>query len=449
MTRRSLGIMLASLALVAAGCDPDGATTETEPSDTETTTSGEVTGDCADVRTTVEGELEFPALLFVPGLVAVDEGTGGDAVAALGEDRVSATDAAAAYQAVSFLEGATFESYEGDLVGEIDGLVDFLETSQDENPLEIALELEGLGIDAAPISAIGFVGHWGFRPGSDPAPISIQGDLEVALGVNGDVAVEGYVGVVDSGIDDSDLPSWMRPEAVVYDPEDTETGGVASHGTFVTDLVRRIAPEYGVSLAKAHAVPGTSYDVYPESHDKPQIQVSNELDVAYAVMRLMDRNIEYSALNLSLGAYIPDPGQPDLQLILLQNVLAKWEGGPILAAAGNENLTLPHFPAALSNPDVVSVAAGDPSQAAVPTLPSGVSSQWFDHIVPGVDLVGLAGGVDQDGDPRLVCWSGSSFATAVATAMTVQGNSLTPDPHYGSVPGLSFIDSTGNLVVNP
>lgn len=442
MTRRSLGIVLASLALVAAGCDLDGATTETEPSDTETTTSGEVTGACADVRTTVEGELEFPALLFVPGLVAVDERTGGDAVAALGEDRVSLTDAAAAYQAVSLLEGATFGDYADDLVGEIDGLVDFLEVSQDENPIEIAIELEGLGIDASPISAIGFVGHWGFRPGSEPTPITITGELEAALGVKGDVAVERYVGVVDSGIDDSGLPSWMGPETVVFDQEDTETGGVASHGTFVTDLIRRIAPEYGVSLAKAHAVPGTSYAVYPEGHDKPQIQVSNELDVAYAVMRLMNRDIEYSALNLSLGAYIPDPGQPDLQLTLLQNVLARWEGGPILAAAGNEDLTLLHFPAALSDPDVTSVAAGDTSMAPVPSLPSNATSQWFDHTVPGVDLVGLAGGGD-----RLVCWTGSSFATAVATAVTVQ--SMTPDPDYGAVPGLSYIDSGGSLVVNP
>lgn len=443
MTGRSLGILLVCIALAVAGCDPDGAAPGTEPSDTEPTTQVDATGSCEEFRTTAELEVDFPALLFVPGLVAVDEGRAGDAVGALGEGGVTEIGAVEAYQE---LGDVSDETYEEDIVGQIDGLVDFLET--EESPVEIALELhQEHDIDASPVSAVGFVGHWGYRPGNEPAPVAISGDLEVALGVQAEDLV-GYVGVVDSGIDESALPSWMQPEALIYESEDIETGGVASHGTFVADLIRRVAPAYGVSLAKAHTLPGDSYDVYPEGHDKPQLQVSNELDVAYAVMRLMRRNLEYSALNLSLGAYIANPSEPDdPQLILLQNVLARWGGGPILAAAGNENLTLPHFPAALSNPDVVSVAAGDPSQAAVPTLPSGVSSQWFDHIVPGVDLVGLAGGVDQDGDPRLVCWSGSSFATAVATAMTVQGNSLTPD--YGSVPGLSYIDSTGNLVVNP
>jgi hypothetical protein len=437
MTGRRLAILLICLALAVTGCSPAG---------TEPTTGDGVTGTCAEVTVSVEGELEFPAMLFVPGLVAVDEGSAGDAVSELGEDRVSVTDAAAAYQVVSSLEGATFESYEADLVGEIDRLVDFLETNENENPLETALELEGLGINAAPISAVGFVGHWGYRPGSDPAPITVSGDLEDALGVEAEDIV-GYIGVVDSGIDESALPSWM--EAVIYDQEDTETGGVASHGTFVADLIRRIAPEYGVSLAKAHTVPGTSYDVYPEGHDKPVFMVSNELDVAYAVKRLMnrDRDFEYSALNLSLGAYIADPDQPDFQLTLLQSVLASWEEGPILAAAGNEDLTLPHFPAALTDPDVESVAAGDTSMAAVPTLPSGVGNPWFDHTAPGVGLVGLAGGVDSAGTHRLVCWSGSSFATAVATAVTVRGTAVTAD--YDAVPGLSYINSGGSLVVNP
>ncbi|HEY7468746.1 MAG TPA: hypothetical protein VIC07_04360, partial [Acidimicrobiia bacterium] len=57
---------------------------------------------------------------------------------------------------------------------------------------------------------------------------------------------------------------------------------------------------------------------------------------------------------------------------------------------------------------------------------------WISVTTPGVDLLSLGTG---GGD--VYSWSGSSFATAVASAMSASG--LSPGPAYTSVPNLAFV----------
>lgn len=64
---------------------------------------------------------------------------------------------------------------------------------------------------------------------------------------------------------------------------------------------------------------------------------------------------------------------------------------------------------------------------------------------PRVRLVGLRGGTADDGT-SLVAWSGSSFATAVASALTVQNITLTTD--YTQVPRMSYIGPNNRVITN-
>jgi hypothetical protein len=69
---------------------------------------------------------------------------------------------------------------------------------------------------------------------------------------------------------------------------------------------------------------------------------------------------------------------------------------------------------------------------------------WVDDVAPGMDLIGLSGlSIDE-----AISWSGSSFATAVATASHVNGGPVEvrgnlaywPNERmlYGDVPGLTY-----------
>jgi hypothetical protein len=68
---------------------------------------------------------------------------------------------------------------------------------------------------------------------------------------------------------------------------------------------------------------------------------------------------------------------------------------------------------------------------------------WVTDRAPGVDLVSLAGGMVTDPSlgviPALVCWSGSSFSTAVASAQFANGDT-SANPVYDTVNGLTYVN---------
>jgi hypothetical protein len=390
------------------------------------------------------------------GYLVVEEGQGDAAIAAVSGFDID-------LEIVSAGEVLGEESAESET---LDAALDVLSSNVD--PFDVATALLSAQIVAAPVHAIGLASHWKFGPGTKPTsrPGVTLPDPTTDLG-------DGIIAVVDSGLAvDPQLPDWMSPETVLYDPNlDTETigtdPGVASHGTFVTSVIRQLAPEYRVAFASAQPrVPVTIVerdDTLPP--DVPL--VSTELHVAEAIVRLTQRpelgRGSVAALNLSLGTYACDPGE-DPTMITTMAAMRTWFGAfpdsTIFAAGGNEPYAAPFWPAGLStfpldgtiDPDrvrgvgAVNEAAQQVVWAPVAGATAAVAPQrppqrvWVTDTAPGCDLLGLRGGVDDDG-ATVVAWSGSSFATAVSAALSaaIPPGSVGPSTDFDySVPDLSF-----------
>lgn len=282
-------------------------------------------------------------------------------------------------------------------------------------------------IQAAPIHGVGFEGHRGFMSGDGPKP------AKNPVTAVRKVKLRGVIAVVDSGIVDSRLrPAWMSGDAVLHERADVESVKEidASHGTFVTSVIRQLAPDHMVSIAAAAPDRGGKLTTSRSGavNDPP----TTELDVMAAIVRLVERHrtnpSEVKALNLSLGATACSEG--DVFLLTLSLAMGYWRrhmgrNAPIFAAAGNSPNPRPVYPAAFDC--IRGVAAADrkgkqtvwDNRTGVEALPR----WWVDDVAPGVRITGLSG----KSSSATVWWSGSSFATAVATALSVTGQSFQMD----------------------
>lgn len=271
---------------------------------------------------------------------------------------------------------------------------------------------------ASPIHGLGYEGHGRFMSGEGPSRDGFELD-------DPDMTdPQGWIAVIDSGLVAEDRrPHWMREthvEDFSLDPEVVEEPG-ASHGTFVTSVIRMVAPEFGVAFAAAPPDSGgiLAGSTVGEVSDPP----TSELDVLGAVSRLIlglaHRPGSVVALNLSLGA--PRCGANDGFLLTLKSALRLWRinfgvEATVFAAGGNANMAVPVYPAAF--PGVRGVGAGidgATQQQVWDDSGTGVTANhrfWIDDVAPGLALLG-AGGLDE---LDVVKWSGSSFSSAVAAA---------------------------------
>ncbi|MEX2250844.1 MAG: S8 family serine peptidase [Acidimicrobiia bacterium] len=319
------------------------------------------------------------------------------------------------------------EDIEG-ISANIDGVLGLVSTTLD--PLRAAIYLgdQDPSIVASPIHAVGLAGHWTFKPGTDPEVM--EGELPAV-----DDGYGPYVAVIDSGFVPGG-PSWAGGRNVFYDPFDEDPDpGLASHGTFITGLIRQLSPDNRVSIARAPFVSKGRF--IPRAEDPLQVSLSSELHVFQALERLIMRHAEsqdVEALNMSLGTYTCDPNE-DALLVTLVAALERWDteiGGQSFAAGGNEDYPAPFWPGAL---DTVR-AVGAANQSGLGQQVVWVSNDeelappryWIDDVAPGSNLVGLATpGPNTEG--VVVAWSGSSFASAVAAALYARGD--TPVRDYG------------------
>lgn len=283
-------------------------------------------------------------------------------------------------------------------------------------------------IASAPIHGVGYEGHGGFMSGDGPGPPVVN------LTGPGTCRIEGMIAVIDSGIVKRSLrPDWMSSDYVDAEAVDIEAiaKGGASHGTFVSSVIRKLAPGHGIAFAAAR--PDFAGRLTSHHEDAVVDPPTDELEVLGAVARLVrrfgGRPSEIVALNLSLGA--TQCGANDGFLLTLQTALDMWRqafgyDAPIFAAGGNSPSLEPVYPAAF--PWVRAVAAADRKgrpvvwQQKVPQTPNPPRS-WITDIAPGVRIHGLSGVSKDD----TVWWSGSSFATAIATSQSVTGQPFEVD----------------------
>jgi hypothetical protein len=159
------------------------------------------------------------------------------------------------------------------------------------------------------------------------------------------------------------------------------------------------------------------------------------------------------ALNMSLGTYTCDLEGDDL-LVTLVAALSMWDeafpGSTTFAAGGNEEHNQQFWPGALDNVRAVAAANLDGQQVVWHEEEEIVypGRSWINDVAPGSNLASLSGA----GNTQSVGWSGSSFATAVASALLARGEDpfvdasrlnwwLDTPVDYDNVSGLTYTQS--------
>lgn len=349
--------------------------------------------------------------------------------------------------------------------------------------LAIVEALQSQGIDARPLYAFAFEGHWSLEPGSDrPEVVSFVGServdgtgpvtaAEVNAAMTRGTRTSPIVGIVDGFAPASGSISDMIANE--------DSGGLAGnalslHGRFVESIIRLLAPAAVIvtaDVAKVHprfvGAPHrglAASDEPPEEDDvlDASLPFTDGMAIADAINRLVAQDAEF--INLSLGTYVCslDGGESFLDSMPVALAIAAAERVEVIAAGGNDVLhknlwrsNPAFFPAV--HPEVLGVGAsslrGQPVQWDHQGMRVGSPPEWWDLIAPGVDLVG---GEFMSGADRAVRWSGSSFASAVVTGVlasgcvpfdpdaflqTLSGQDL-PTLSYTDVPGLLWWDGT-------
>ena len=435
-------------------------------------------GDSDATSTTIAPTQSGPACFYLAGYVAVPTAQVGDAISALGTEPIDPSSILDATTAEG--ETAPEGSEREDIAAQISQAVGYFQLNDGDDPVAVSEELNADGITASPIHLLGFANHIRFQPGTDPSPIVGYELPDVSESLDGDL-----VAVVDSGIVaplNDGLPDWFHGRDgdtpyVLYDPlidsEVLSTENPASHGTFISGLIRQVAPTKQVTFAAARLANTSDPDLITLRGDAELpagLAPTAEIQVAEAIARLMVRHPtsqEISALNLSLGSYgCAAAGSPDLVTMtaMIQLWLTKYQGTAVMAAAGNElypasatapNELIPFYPAALSpgTAGVHAVAAVD--LAGNEIVWSNKSPQvilldrsWVSERAPGADLVNLSGAVSANGEVELVCWSGSSFATALASAAFANNGDPAPRD-YNLVKGLTYVSTDAGVITVP
>lgn len=249
-------------------------------------------------------------------------------------------------------------------------------------------------------------GHGGPHPAPSP------GDFQPDSGPG----QPARVAVIDTGIAGVDrADGWLRGVQGDHDPLDAfpPPGGDgyldadAGHGTFVTGIVRRVAPGARIRVYRAVDSDG----------------IATEVTVACAMIRAV---IEDGAqiINLSLGCHTHD-NVPPIAIAAALEIIAEWEREQatkvvIVAAAGNYGNTIPCWPAAFR--EVVSVGALTRG-----LYPSAWSSRGFwvqcstigqglrSTYVEGRESPLMSRSAHVFGPNSWAAWSGTSFAAAQVT----------------------------------
>ena len=269
-------------------------------------------------------------------------------------------------------------------------------------------------------------------PGRPPFPGS-----PLALGLDGDAGSGVVIAVIDTGqAEESFQLDWVRDHVSAADVDidkldeagDGELDFEAGHGTFIAGVIAQVAPGAKVLARKAVDTWGVTDDV--------------------AVARAVRRAVADGAhiVNLSLGGYTMDD-QPPLGVdALLPKQQQSSDGVVFVAAAGNDGVDRPFYPAAL--PGVIGVAALNSSRRR-----AGFSNfgPWVQASAEGERLLStfVVGTVmtDSDGNGRkdefqegYAHWSGTSFAAPQVSAAIAARMSET---------GESAVDAAFALVLDP
>ena len=280
--------------------------------------------------------------------------------------------------------------------------------------------------------------HWG---GDDPSAYTNQSAF-AQVNLTGQSAWQGtgvIIAVLDTGVDLAH-PALQGRLLTGHDmvdddavPNDDGDGVGWGHGTHVTGILAKIAPQSQILPVRVLDTDGRG----------------NIFTLAYAIEWAVAQGAD--VINLSLGA----EGDSRILHDTIQRVLD--QGVIVVAAAGNSNTSTPQYPA--TYPGVIAVTAVDGVNQKADFANYG--AQWVDMAAPGVGITSTMVGPLGSG---YASWSGTSMsapfvsgavallrqalpavpAAEIAARFTSHSQNLdTQNPSYaGQLGGLLNIDAT-------
>ena len=218
------------------------------------------------------------------------------------------------------------------------------------------------------------------------------------------------IAVLDTGLFDNPWLIGVTKAPGATDVWDADHDGYgdeeAGHGTFISGLIRQVAPAAGIYVSKVL-----------NSHG-----IGDDLGVATAIAALPG---DVSIINLSLGGYTDHDGPPLALTLALHD-----QHRAVVAAAGNAASDRPFWPAAF--PQVLGVGAIEQHSGKWDRASYSNHGKWVKAVARGTNLqstfthaktlVAQSDVLDPAHDPSITfddwaSWDGTSFATPVAAAM--------------------------------
>jgi len=243
--------------------------------------------------------------------------------------------------------------------------------------------------------------HWG---GDDASGYSNQNAFTQ---INLTTTLDTYQGqgtiiaVLDTGAD-LDHPTLaarlLAGRDIVNDdalPDDEGNGLGWGHGTHVTGILAKVAPQSTILPVRVLDSNGRG----------------NTFTLAYAIEWAVNQGAD--VINLSLGT--------NADSLVLRDTIQKAiaQGVIVVAAAGNMNTDQPQYPA--SYPDVIAVTAVDANNQKAPFANYGAA--WVDLAAPGVGIISTMVGPLGSG---YATWSGTSMAAPFVSGAAARTRQAMP-----------------------
>ncbi len=269
-------------------------------------------------------------------------------------------------------------AFTGDPVEELDGRVTLL-SDPDLSTGELGIVVDQLRL-AGYQASMNHVTPLGYVTKSDPTETGPE-PTERRVAFASERRPDGWrdvtVAVIDTGLSNQERSDhWLDGIEVaagdidpLYENASAEPGELgyfdycAGHGTFVTGILRQVAPYASVLARRAVGRDGIGVDV----------------DVAIAMLQAFDEGAEI--INLSLGTEMPHDQPPVASLVALEIIGERCKDTDrdvvVVAAAGNNGNRRPVFPAAFSGMPHIGVPVVAVGALSLDAEPTEFSSRGF------------------------------------------------------------------------
>jgi hypothetical protein len=181
--------------------------------------------------------------------------------------------------------------------------------SSDMDPLEVAAELNGREVEAAPNYLTAFAPNWKYAPYDDPVEAPEPELASVAIGEVGTPIAVLDTGYAELPASPAALQSTVVPLVLPAVPGGTTVssvpevldGRVAGHGTFIVNVLAQLLP--GATIWPVALTPRfDDDDAYDTGVDNGPVSVRDDSTVAFAIDVILATD-EVRHINLSGGTY--------------------------------------------------------------------------------------------------------------------------------------------------